>query len=94
MNRKDKFLGYKIRYGSTKLAGPYKIMYTKAQKEVAIPSFCGYNIQLPVIAEMKPDFSSSLYSWCYMLYTANTEMKSAKEVVHTWNQKTPRKASC
>ena len=74
-------LGYTIRGGSKELVEPYKIMYTKGQREVAIPHFSGYNIQLPIVPEMEPDFESGLYAWCYTLHTAHTEKKSAKEVV-------------
>ena len=74
-------LGYNIRKNSSGLVEPFKIMYTKEPREVAIPNFSGYNIQLPKIYEMKPDFNSSLYCWCYMLYTAHKEGKTVKEVV-------------
>ena len=74
-------LGYNIRKDSTDLVQPFKIMYTKEPKKVAIPNFSGYNIQLPRILEMKPDFTDSLYCWCYMLYTAHIKRKTVQEVL-------------
>ena len=74
-------LGYNIREKSTKLVEPFKIMYTEEPKEIAIPNFSGYNIQLPKIKEIKPDFTSDLYCWCYTLYTAHVEEKTVKEVI-------------
>ena len=74
------FLGYVIRAGSRKLVEPYKIMYTNMPAEVAIPHFSGYNIQLPNVYQMEPDFEDSLYAWCYIMYTAHLEEKSAREV--------------
>ena len=74
-------LGYNIRNNNAELVQPFKIMYTKKPKEVAIPSFSGYNIQLPRILAMEPDFTNSLYCWCYTLYTAHVEGKTVKEVV-------------
>ena len=75
------FLGYNIRNNSTNLIESFKIMYTNEPKETAISNFSGYNIQLPKVLEMKPDFSSNLYCWCYMLYTAHIEGKTVQEVV-------------
>ena len=74
-------LGYKVRACSNELVEPYKIMYTKEPWQIAIPNFSGYNIQLPVVPELVPDFTNDLYAWCYTMYTAHAEMKSAKEVV-------------
>ena len=72
---------YNIRDSNTEIVQPFKILYTKAPKEVAIPNFSGYNVQLPRILEMNADFNNALYCWAYTLYTAHVEKKSVKEVV-------------
>ena len=74
-------LAYEVRENSSELLEPFKIMYTKKPKEVAIPNFSGYNIQLPKLEKMEPDFGSALYCWCHAAYTAHAEGKSLKEVV-------------
>ena len=74
-------LGFVLRKGSRELLEPFKIMYTKKPKEVAIPHFYGYNIQLPNVENTEQDFTNSLYSWCYILYKAHKERKTAKEVL-------------
>ena len=74
-------LGYNIRKNSTKLVEPFKIMYTEQPAEVAISNFSGYNIQLPNLMKMEPDFTSNLYCWCYTLYTAHKEGKTVREVI-------------
>ena len=56
-------------------------MYTKKPDEVAIPHFCGYNVQLPNVENMPQDFTNSLYSWCYTFYKAHKERKTTKEVL-------------
>jgi len=74
-------LGYILRKLNTEMVQPFKVMYTKPPHEVAIPNFGGYNIQLPRLLEMKPDFTDDLYCWCYTLYTAHIENKTIREVV-------------
>ena len=75
-------LMYNIRNDNTDLVQPFKIMFTKPPQRAAIPQFSGYNIQLPRINEMEPDFTSGLYCWCYTLYTAHTENKTIQEVLN------------
>ena len=60
---------------------PFKVMYTKPPSEVAVQNFSGYNIQLPRLLEMDPNFDDDLYCWCYALYTAHLEKKTIQEVV-------------
>ena len=74
-------LAYNVRETGDELFEPFKIMYTKEPREVAIPNFSGYNIQLPKIEKMPPDFDSALYCWCYAIYTAHVEKKTLKEVI-------------
>jgi len=74
-------LGYNIRSDNNDLVQPFKVLYTKPPHDIAIPNFCGYNIQLPKVEEMKPDFNSGLYCWCYTLYTAHKQNKSIQEVI-------------
>jgi predicted transposase/invertase (TIGR01784 family) len=81
-------LGYNIRGDNIKdgdhsedLVQPFKILYTKPPQEVAVPNFSGYNIQLPRVLDMKPDFTNSLYCWAYTLYTAHSKEKTIKEVL-------------
>ena len=77
-------LAYNIRDGkkdSKDIVQPFKVLYTKEPKEVAVPNFSGYNIQLPRILEMKPDFTNGLYCWAYTLYTAHVEEITIQEVV-------------
>ena len=74
-------LNHVARKGSRELAEPFKLLYTKGAKEVAIPHFGGYDVQLPNIKNMEPDFSNSLYSWCHALYTADKEGKTMQEVL-------------
>jgi hypothetical protein len=74
-------LAYNIRDDNTDVLQPFKIMYTKPPQKVAVDRFGGYNIQLPRLLEMEPDFNSGLYCWFYTLYTAHTEGKSIDEVI-------------
>ena len=74
-------LGYNIRDDNTELVQPFKNIFTKPPYKVAIPQFSGYNIQLPRILEMEPDFNDGLYCWCYTLYTAHLEKKTIQEVL-------------
>ena len=72
---------YNIREDNKDVLQPFKIMYTKPPKRKAIPQFGGYNIQLPRLLEMEPDFSSGLYCWFYTIYTAHKENKTISEVM-------------
>lgn len=74
-------LTYNIRGNHTDLVQPFKILYTKAPHDVAVPNFSGYNVQLPRVLEVDPDFNSGLYCWCYTLYTAHLQGKSIQEVL-------------
>jgi len=74
-------LGYNIRKDNTDMVQPFKILYTKAPQRIAVHNFGGYNIQLPRVLEMKPDFTDSLYCWCYTLYNAHTKGKTIQEVI-------------
>ena len=74
-------LGYILRKLNTDMVQPFKVMYTKPPKEVAIPNFGGYNIQLPRLLETAPNFNDDLYCWCYTLYTAHLDQKTVQEVV-------------
>jgi len=74
-------LGYNIREDNTEMIQPFKMMYTKEPKMVAIPNFSGYNVQLPRILEMEADFSNGLYCWAYTLYTAHVKSKTVQEVL-------------
>ena len=74
-------LAYDVRENSNELLEPFKILYTKEPKEIAIPNFSGYNIQLPKIEKMAQNFDSALYCWCYAVYTAHVEGNSLKEVI-------------
>ena len=75
-------LMYNIREDNTDLVQPFKIMFTKPPNRAAIPQFSGYDIQLPRILEMEPDFTNGLYCWCYTLYTAHTKKKTIQEVLN------------
>jgi len=74
-------LSYKLRKGGSGLIQPYKVMYTNNPAEVAIPNFSGYNIELPYVLEMAPDFSNGLFCWAYTLYKAHVEKKTIQEVL-------------
>ena len=74
-------LTYNIREDSTDVLQPFMIMYTKPPIRKAIPQFGGYNIQLPRLLEMEPNFSSGLYCWFYTIYTAHRENKTISEVM-------------
>jgi len=74
-------LGYTLRKANADMVQPFKVMYTKPPQEVAIPNFGGYNIQLPKLLEMEPNFNNDLYCWCYTLYTAHMNNKTIQEVV-------------
>ena len=74
-------LSYNLRKDNKDVLQPYKIMYTKPPQTVALPQFCGYNIQLPRLAGMEPDFTSGLYCWYFTLYTAHFKGKSIEEVI-------------
>ena len=74
-------LAHSVRKNSSELLEPFKIMFTKPPSEVAIPNFCGYNVQLPQIENMIPDFESALYCWCYAMHTAHSRGKTVQEVV-------------
>ena len=74
-------LGYNLREDNKEVVQPFMIQYTKPPVQVAIPNFSGYNIQLPRILEMEPDFTNGLYCWGYTLYTAHVEGKTIKEVL-------------
>ena len=74
-------LGYNIRKDNRDMVQPFKVLYTKTPQRVAVHNFGGYNIQLPRVLEMKPDFTNSLYCWCYTLYTAHLEGKTVQEVI-------------
>ncbi|MCL1998896.1 MAG: PD-(D/E)XK nuclease family transposase [Turicibacter sp.] len=73
-------LAYKIRPDS-ELVQPVKILYTKPPQEVAISNFMVYNIQLPAVLDMPPNFEDGLYCWCYTLYTAHAQGKTIEEVL-------------
>ncbi len=74
-------LKYIIRHDNNEVLQPYKIQYTKPPIVIAIPNFLGYNIQLPLIMKMEPDFTNSFYCWYYALYTAHEQGKTIQEVV-------------
>ncbi|MCL2386212.1 MAG: PD-(D/E)XK nuclease family transposase [Defluviitaleaceae bacterium] len=74
-------LGYNIREDNSALVQPFKIMYTNPPSRVAVHHFSGYNIQLPRILEMPPNFEDSLYCWCYTLYTAHLKGITIQEVL-------------
>ncbi|MCL2015052.1 MAG: Rpn family recombination-promoting nuclease/putative transposase [Defluviitaleaceae bacterium] len=74
-------LAYKIRSKSNELVQPVKILYTKPPQEVAINNFSVYNIQLPAVPDITPNFEDGLYCWCYALYTAHTQGKTIEEVL-------------
>ena len=74
-------LSYKLRKNSNGLVQPFKVMYTNEPREVAIPNFSGYNIEMPYALEMTPDFSSGLFCWVYTLYKAHVEKKTIQEVL-------------
>ena len=74
-------LAHSIRKNSVNLLEPFKILYTKPPHETAIPNFSGYNVQLPQIEKMKPDFENALYCWCYAMYTAHAQGKTMQEVI-------------
>jgi predicted transposase/invertase (TIGR01784 family) len=74
-------LNYVIRKDNNDILQPFKILYTRPPMVTAIPQFSGYNIQLPRLAEMKPDFTNGLYCWLYTLYTAHKEGKTVQEVI-------------
>ena len=75
-------LVHSIRKKSVNLLEPFKILYTKPPLETAIPNFSGYNVQLPQIEKMKPDFGNALYCWCYAMYTAHAQGKTMQEVIN------------
>jgi len=54
---------YTIRDDNTDIIQPFKIMYTKSPQRVAIDNFSGYNVQLPRLIGMVPDFTDDLYCW-------------------------------
>ena len=74
-------LNYNIRTDNNEVLQPFKIMYTKPPERIAIPHFCGYNVQLPRLLEMEPDFSNGLYCWYYTMYTAHREQITVEEVI-------------
>jgi hypothetical protein len=75
-------LTYKIRKDNNEVLQPFKIMYTKPPLREAISQFGGYNVQLPRLLKMEPDFSSGLYCWFYTIYTAHNENKTISEVIN------------
>ncbi|MCL1999178.1 MAG: PD-(D/E)XK nuclease family transposase [Turicibacter sp.] len=74
-------LAYPARKDNSELVQPFKILYTKSPQVVAIPNFSGYNIQLPAVLDMPPDFEDGLYCWCYTLYAAHIQGKTIEEVL-------------
>lgn len=74
-------LAYNLREDNTDLVQPFEIMYTKAPVRQALDNFSGYNVQLPRVLEMTPDFTNPLYCWCYILYKAHMEEKTLQEVI-------------
>ena len=70
-----------IRKDNKDVLQPFRIMYTKPPIREAISQFSGYNVQLPRLLEMEPDYSSGLYCWFYTLYTAHNENKTISEVI-------------
>ena len=74
-------LCYNVRENNTDIVQPFEILYTKEPTEIAIPNFSGYNVQLPRILDMEPDFTNALYCWCYTLYTAHTKTMTIQEVL-------------
>ena len=74
-------LTYNIRKDNPDVLQPFMLMYTKPPLRKAISQFGGYNVQLPNLLKMKPDFSSELYCWLYTIYTAHKENKTISEVI-------------
>jgi hypothetical protein len=74
-------LGYNIRNDNTEAVQPYKILYTKPPQVAAIEHFRGYNVQLPRILEMPPDFKDPLYCIGYTLQKADKEKITISEVL-------------
>ena len=74
-------LAYVCRSDNEDIVQPFGIMYKKEPIVVATPIFRGYNIQLPKVLDVTPNFDSPLYCWCYALYTAHAEGKTIREVV-------------
>lgn len=74
-------LAYNLRKDNNDLVQPFEVMYTKAPIRQAVENFRGYNVQLPRVLEMTPDFTNPLYCWCYILYKSHTENKTLQEVI-------------
>ncbi|MCL1986468.1 MAG: PD-(D/E)XK nuclease family transposase [Firmicutes bacterium] len=74
-------LAYTARKSNRELVQPFKIFYSKPPQDVAVDNFSGYNIQLPAVLDMSPNFEDGLYCWCYTLYTAHIQGKTIEEVL-------------
>jgi hypothetical protein len=48
---------------------------------VAIPQLVIYNIQLPRLRELTPDFNDALYCWLYIMDQANQKKLTIQEVI-------------
>jgi len=74
-------LAYNLRNDNPDVVQPVKFMYTKPPVRAAIPNIQCYNVQLPRIMEMKPDFNQGFYCWSYALYTAHKNNLTINEVI-------------
>ena len=75
-------LAYNLRDDNKDLVQPFEIMYTKEPLRQVIDNFSGYNVQLPRVLEMAPDFADPLYCWCYILYKSHIENITLQEVIN------------
>jgi hypothetical protein len=74
-------LGYNVRKDSKDILQPFGIMYTKPPIDQAASNFSGYDVQLPCVMDMEPDFDDEFYCWCYTLYKSYHDNKTIQEVV-------------
>jgi len=74
-------LAYTCRDDNREIVQPTKIVYTKPPMTVRTDKFSAYDVQLPRVAELEPDWDSDLYCWLYTLWTAHSGKKSVEEVI-------------
>ncbi len=74
-------LNFNIREDNTDALQPFKIVYTKPPIVTAVSNFSGYNVQLPRILEMEPDFTNDFYCWYFTIYTAHVKNRTIQEVI-------------
>jgi hypothetical protein len=68
------------RNDNRELLQPIHFVYDKEPRDVALKQFAVFNVQLPYLPEVPPNFSNHLYCWSRLLYEMHFNKRLPEEV--------------